>query len=92
MSDPTVRRRLRVHGDVQGVFFRDSTREKADNEGVAGWAANCDDGSVEVVLEGRADAVEAVVDYCRLGPARARVTAVDVAEEPPEGLRGFETR
>jgi acylphosphatase len=92
MSSATVRRHLVVHGKVQGVFFRDSTREKAENEGVAGWAANRDDGSVEVVLEGPPDAVQAVVDFCRQGPALARVESVDVAEEEPEGLRGFEIR
>jgi acylphosphatase len=92
MSDATVRRHLVVHGRVQGVFFRDSTREKAENEGVVGWARNLDDGSVEVVLEGEPEAVENVVHYCRLGPVRAEVTSVEVTEEPPEGLVGFETR
>lgn len=91
MSSPTIRRRLVVHGKVQGVFFRDSVREAAENEGLAGWAANRDDGSVEVVLEGSQEAVEAVVGYCRRGPASADVTGVDEHEEPPEGLSGFES-
>ncbi|HWD74635.1 MAG TPA: acylphosphatase [Solirubrobacteraceae bacterium] len=93
MSSDTVRRHLVVHGKVQGVFFRDSTREKAENEGVAGWAVNRDDGAVEVVLEGPRDAVEAVADYCRSGPAHARVESVDErSEEEPEGLSGFQIR
>jgi acylphosphatase len=92
MSDAIIRRHLVVHGQVQGVFYRDSTREKAENEGVAGWAANLDDGSVEVVLEGETDAVENVVHYCRVGPSSADVSSVDVTEEPPEGLEGFDTR
>jgi Acylphosphatase len=50
MSADTVRRRVVVSGRVQGVFFRDSTRERAEAEGVAGWACNRGDGAVEVVL------------------------------------------
>jgi acylphosphatase len=92
MSPETIRRRLVVHGKVQGVFFRDSTREAARNEGVAGWASNRPDGSVEVVLEGPADAVESVVGYCRRGPSSAEVDAVDEHEEAPEGLTGFQIR
>ncbi|MBV9820120.1 MAG: acylphosphatase [Solirubrobacterales bacterium] len=92
MSEPIVRRRITVTGKVQGVFFRDSTREKAESEGVAGWATNRDDGAVEAVLEGPAAAVEAVIDFCRQGPALADVNAVDVTEEPPEGLSEFRTR
>jgi acylphosphatase len=92
MSDETIRRRLIVHGKVQGVFFRDSVRETAANEGVNGWAANRDDGSVEVVLEGPAEAVESVIGFCRIGPMSADVSSVDVSDEKPEGLSGFETR
>jgi acylphosphatase len=91
MNDEIIRRRLIVHGKVQGVFFRDATREAAVNESASGWAANRDDGTVEVVLEGPPDAVEAVVGFCRMGPVSADVTSVDVTEEPPEGLSGFET-
>ena len=87
-----MRRHLIVHGRVQGVFFRDSVRETAENEGVSGWAANRDDGTVEVMLEGPAEAVESVIGFCRIGPMSADVTSVDVAEEVPEGLSGFETR
>jgi acylphosphatase len=92
MASDTIRRRLVVHGKVQGVFYRDSTREAARNEGVAGWAANRSDGSVEVVLEGAADAVASVVGYCRQGPSSADVRSVDEHEETPEGLTGFQIR
>jgi len=84
-----TRRRLTVHGRVQGVFFRDSLRRLAEREGVAGWARNSADGTLEAVLEGEPDAVERLVDYCRLGPPHASVERVEVAEEPPEGLAGF---
>lgn len=92
MVPDTIRRRLVVHGKVQGVFYRDSVREAARNEGAAGWAANRSDGSVEVVLEGPAEAVESVVGYCRQGPSSADVESVDEHEETPEGLSGFQIR
>jgi len=92
MSTDVVRRRAILTGHVQGVFFRASVKEAADNEGVAGWAANRPDGAVEVVLEGPAAAVESVLGYCRTGPVNARVDAAEVSEEDPEGLSGFQTR
>ncbi|MEA2349773.1 MAG: acylphosphatase [Thermoleophilaceae bacterium] len=87
-----VRRRVVVRGDVQGVFFRDSTRSEAERRGVAGWVANRGDGTVEAVFEGDADAVEELVAFCRSGPSRADVRDVDVTEEEPEGLDGFSVR
>jgi acylphosphatase len=78
-----------VHGEVQGVFFRDSTRQQAEDRGVAGWVANRSDGAVEAVFEGPADAVEALVAFARSGPPRAEVRDVEVSEEEPEGLAGF---
>jgi acylphosphatase len=88
----TVRKRVRAHGRVQGVFFRDTVRRAARAAGVAGWAKNRFDGTVEVVLEGPAEAVERLVELCRAGPGHAEVTQLDVADEPPEGLTGFEIR
>jgi acylphosphatase len=87
-----IRRRAVVTGDVQGVFFRDTTRREAESRAVAGWVANRPDGAVEAVFEGEQDAVEAMLDFCRRGPGRATVEAVAVSEEEPEGLRGFEAR
>lgn len=86
-----VRRRVRVHGEVQGVFFRDSVRRLAGDRGVSGRAVNRDDGSVEVVLEGERGAVEDLISFCSDGPDRASVGQIDVTEEEPEGLSGFET-
>jgi acylphosphatase len=77
---------------VQGVFFRDSTRREAERLGVAGWARNTADGTVEVVLEGGEDAVEAMLAFLRDGPGHASVTRLDVTEEEPEGLSGFSVR
>jgi acylphosphatase len=85
-------KRVVVHGRVQGVFFRDSTRQRAQVAGVAGWVANRPDGTVEAVLEGDADAVERVVAFMREGPRGADVDRVDVSDEEPEGLAGFDVR
>jgi acylphosphatase len=87
-----VRRRVRAHGRVQGVFFRDSVRREAERRGVAGWARNCSDGTAEAVFEGDADAVEAMVDFVRRGPGHAEVSDVEVVEESPENLSGFSVR
>ena len=92
MNGERVRKRVTVRGDVQGVFFRDSTRERASSRGVAGWVANRPDGSVEAVFEGEPDAIESMVDFCRGGPRRADVHDVDEVDEEPEGLSGFEVR
>ena len=85
----TVRRRVVVHGHVQGVFFRDSCRQRAVESGVRGWVSNRDDGAVEAVFEGDVDAVQAMVDWAHRGPAQARVTSVDVREEDPRSESGF---
>jgi acylphosphatase len=74
---------------VQGVFFRDSVRRAAGRCGVAGWAANRSDGTVEAVFEGEAEAVERLVELCREGPGHSVVERLDVSEEEPEGLKGF---
>lgn len=84
-----IARRVMVHGHVQGVFFRDSTRREAERRGVAGWIANRPDGAVEAVLEGPPDGVEAVIAFCREGPRGAQVERVDVEERKAEGLRSF---
>jgi acylphosphatase len=92
MSDELIRRRVRVHGRVHGVFFRDSTRERANAHGVNGWARNMPDGSVEAVLEGEPEAVDRVVRFLQTGPPHADVERVELDEEEPEGLSGFQIR
>lgn len=81
-----------VHGRVQGVFFRAGCAEAAATAGVAGWVSNEPDGTVQAVFEGETDAVIDMVEWCHHGPADAEVTRVDVVEEDPQGLRGFENR
>jgi acylphosphatase len=87
-----VRKRIVVHGHVQGVFFRDSLRRLAARHGVSGWARNRYDGTVEAVFEGAAEDVERLVAFAREGPRGALVDRIEVADEQPEGLSGFVIR
>ena len=81
-----------IRGRVQGVFFRDTLRRLAERHGVAGWARNTAEGTVEAVLEGAEADVGAVVGFAREGPEGACVTGVDIEDEEPAGVRGFEIR
>jgi acylphosphatase len=91
MSD-VARSRVVVHGYVQGVFFRDTCRRKAEARGVAGWVTNRPDGAVEAVFEGTPDDVAALVEFCRDGPRGADVSSVEESSEEPQGLSGFRIR
>lgn len=87
-----IRRRVVVHGHVQGVFFRESIRRRAHQRGVAGWVANRPDGTVEAVFEGEQDAVDALVAFARDDPGSSSVESLDVSREEPESLSGFDVR
>jgi acylphosphatase len=88
-----IARRIKVSGRVQGVGFRHATVGAAQSCGVAGWVRNRADGTVEVFVQGDADAVPRAVDWCRRGPPAARVTAVEVAETPVDaGCAAFGAR
>ena len=84
-----IRRRVVAHGRVQGVFFRDTLRRRAQAAGVSGWARNNPDGTLEALLEGEPEAVERLVAFCREGPRGASVDRVEVFEEEPESASGF---
>jgi acylphosphatase len=84
-----VRKRVVVHGLVQGVGFRASVERAARTRGIAGWVRNRGDGTVEAVFEGDPDAVDSLVRFCGLGPRASEVTGVETFEEAPEGLAGF---
>jgi acylphosphatase len=83
------RRRVVVHGFVQGVGFRFAVERAARSRGVAGWVRNRPDGTVEAAFEGEREDVEALVELCREGPRGADVERVDVVSESPDGLAGF---
>ena len=87
-----MRRRVVVHGLVQGVFFRDTTRRLALEHGVSGWVRNTWKGTVEAVFEGPTEAVERLVAFVHRGPSGALVERVEVFEEDEEGLTGFSVR
>ena len=84
-----MRKRVIVHGHVQGVFFRDATRRLAERHGAAGSVRNTMEGTVEAVFEGSADAVEKLVAFCAEGPRGAAVERVEIYEESPDGLSDF---
>ena len=83
---------VRITGVVQGVSFRYFTREEARRLGVAGWVRNEPDGAVAGHFEGPADAVDALVAWCRHGPAYAEVERVTVEEVASTGATGFAVR
>jgi acylphosphatase len=88
----TVRKRVVVSGQVQGVFFRDSCRRRAQQLGVGGWATNTSSGEVEACFEGEEGAVDEMVEWCRTGPEGADVGSVEVHDEQPEGIEDFTVR
>jgi acylphosphatase len=92
MAEDKTRRHITISGDVQGVFFRETTRRKATEAGVSGWVTNRSDGKVEAVFEGPPEAVDELVEFCREGPTAASVRDIDVQSEEPEGLSGFDVR
>jgi acylphosphatase len=92
MNDDRVAKRVVVHGDVQGVFFRDSTEKEAQKQGVSGWVKNRDDGAVEALFEGDPSSVDAMVDFAKSGPSQADVEDVEVSDAEPEGGSSFEVK
>jgi acylphosphatase len=84
-----VRRRVVVRGRVQGVWFRESARRRAEELGVSGWVRNNADGTVEAEVEGAADDVAVLVSWLGLGPPQAHVDSVAVEEQAPCGEPGF---
>jgi len=92
-QDDRTRARVRVSGRVQGVFFRDSTRQKARELGLHGYVMNTPEGDVEALFEGPKGSVEEMVRWCEEGPPHASVENVSVDHEAPgDDLTGFEVR
>ena len=84
---------IRVHGKVQGVFFRASTQEKARELGLNGFVQNEDDGTVYLEAEGDTEALRKLEDWVHEGPSGARVERVDVkTTDELKGFDGFEQR
>jgi len=87
-----TRRRVIVHGRVQGVGFRYTIARAAASRGLGGWVRNRPDGTVEAVFEGEREAVDALVRMCEEGPRGAAVERAEIVEEEPEGLARFDVR
>lgn len=85
---PTMR--LLIKGKVQGVFFRATAIEVAEELGVQGWVRNTLDGEVEVMVSGTVDQLQKYIDWCKRGPRRAVVTDVVVSNEPETDFAGFQ--
>lgn len=86
ISEPAARL-LRIHGVVQGVGYRNALQLQATRLGLAGWVRNRSDGTVEALIAGPTDAVEALIEWAHRGPPAARVSQVDAiaAEAPAHG-------
>ncbi len=80
-----VQAQLRIRGRVQGVYFRAGLKRRAEALGVRGWARNLADGSVEALLDGRRDAVQAAIAWAREGPPGAYVESVEIDWPAPSG-------
>ena len=85
-------RRLTIRGRVQGVFFRAWTKQQAEALGIGGWVRNCPDGSVEALVAGDADAVEAMIGRMRQGPPGAKVEQMIEAPSDETAEAGFAIR
>ncbi len=80
-----VRAHVFISGRVQGVFFRSETRREARRHNVTGWVRNLSDGRVEAVFEGEQGDVDELIEFCRRGPAGARVAKIEVNKEAYTG-------
>lgn len=79
-----ARKKILISGHVQGVFFRADIRELAEELGIKGTVRNLPDTKVEVIAEGDEDKIQELVNFCKKGPSRAQVKAVDVSEYKSE--------
>jgi acylphosphatase len=92
-SSDRERAHVYVSGQVQGVFFRDATRERAEQLGLKGWVKNLPDGRVEALFEGPSGKVREMIRWCEQGPSHAAVEEVETEfDAAQEDLAGFEVR
>ncbi|MDH7507062.1 MAG: acylphosphatase [Candidatus Thermoplasmatota archaeon] len=81
-----------ISGRVQGVWFRASTKEKAEELGLTGWVRNTPDGNVEAIFEGEEEVVKKMLTWCHHGPPMAKVEDVIVKKQKPIGFKEFSIR
>ncbi len=87
-----ITRNLRIHGRVQGVWYRAWTIEEASALGLSGWVRNRADGTVEACVHGPPEQVEALIQACHKGPPSAQATKIDVSECGYDDLTSFEQK
>jgi acylphosphatase len=84
---------MHIFGRVQGVFFRQSAKIRADELGITGWARNAADGSVEIIAEGDKEALERFLYWTRKGSELAEVKRVEEEWSQETGeFRSFEVQ
>ncbi len=83
---------IRVTGKVQGVFYRATTKEVADQLKIKGWVSNHPDGSVLIEAEGDPAQMQSFVEWCHQGPEAAQVAEVNCQEKPLEGFQDFKIK
>jgi acylphosphatase len=84
-SKKKIRAHVFVTGRVQGVYFRQNTKQVATRHGIAGWVRNLDDGRVEAIFEGDETSINEVIEWCHVGPPKAQVDDVTVKFEKYAG-------
>ena len=87
-----VSKKLRIHGEVQGVFYRAWSAEQARDLGLSGWVRNRRDGTVEMLVAGEEAVVQRMIALCRDGPPAARVERIDIEDVREQTPSGFEKR
>ena len=80
-----IRVHLFISGLVQGVYYRQNTKENAQHLGLTGWVRNLPDSRVEAIVEGKTDSVERLLEWCKRGPKSARVDSVEATQEQYSG-------
>lgn len=85
-----IAKSIKVHGRVQGVYFRASAKQKAQMLGLRGTVKNLDDGSVFMEVQGTEESVKQMEEWCKHGPALARVDKLEIEKSEPIDLSGFE--
>lgn len=81
---------LLIRGKVQGVFFRASAKDVADEIGVRGWVKNTEEGDVEILASGSHDQLQKFIEWCKIGPRRAIVTNVEVTNVDEQNFKSFD--
>ena len=83
---------VKILGRVQGVWYRASTKQKAESLGIKGWVRNTNDGCVEAVFEGEGSLVDEMISWCRQGPPMAQVENIDIKTQNLSNFEGFKIK